>query len=104
LIKKSPLYIFVHGLTEYIAFLFTKELIEKTSRNKVLSAEENYQVMHGFYSSRSKRDNLPNHCNKGSLSKFGYRCDSDRKMTLEDEEGCQKRIDGRNKPQKKMVK
>jgi hypothetical protein len=45
--------------------------------------------MRGFYSSRSKRDEVVTHyLKKKEGNQLGFRCDSDRKITIEDEDFC----------------
>ena len=57
LIKKETLYSFVHVLSEYINFLIQKDLVAQTKRSKVLVINSN-GPLHGFYSGRSKRDEI----------------------------------------------
>jgi len=77
---------YIHSLWEYIDFLLKNELIGQTKRSKLVAGEPD-QKMHGFYSNRSKRDGG----NKKSIKKkdrpqaFGFRCDSDRKITIDDD-------------------
>jgi len=47
---------------------------------------ESEQKMHGFYSSRGKKDIKKYVKRNEGPYKFGFRCDSDRKITIEDED------------------
>lgn len=63
--------------------------------------------MHGYYSNRSKRDDLSKKYIKKTdkCNKLGFRCDSDRKITLEDEEILKGMISHqKSNPLKKMFK
>lgn len=64
-----------------------KELVIETKRTKLIPIESE-QKLHGYYSSRSKREEISKKYIKKTekSNKFGFRCDSDRKITLEDEE------------------
>jgi hypothetical protein len=93
LIKKDAIYTYIHILSEYISFLIQKELIAQTKRAKIIALQSK-EALHGFYSSRSKREEAANKYikkNEGG-NKMGFRCDSDRKITLEDEEFAVKEI------------
>lgn len=61
-------------------------MIGKTKRTKVVQGE-NIQIINGFYSSRSKKDDFSKKYIKKNEGphKLGYRCDSDRKITFDDE-------------------
>jgi hypothetical protein len=87
LIKKTVLYIFVHSLLEYVCFLTERQLLATTTRTRLLPPDSE-QKLQGYYSSRSKREEISKKYIKKTekANKFGFRCDSDRKITLEDEE------------------
>ena len=87
LIKKDMVYMYIHALSEYVNFLIQKELIAQTKRAKIIPLQTGEQL-YGFYSSRSKRDDLATrYIRKNEAgNKMGFRCDSDRKITLEDED------------------
>lgn len=72
-------------LSEYIKFLIQKDLVAQTKRSKVLAISSN-EPLHGFYSGRSKREDISKKQlkKKENGNKLGFRCDSDRKITLED--------------------
>ena len=87
LIKRDIVYVYIHFLAQYVTFLSQKELIVQTKRSKV-AVPTSKEPLHGFYSSRSKREDVANkYIRKNETgNRMGYRCDSDRKITLEDEE------------------
>ena len=78
---------YIHGLSEYTNFLIQKQLIAQTKRAKIIPLQTG-ELLYGFYSSRSKRDDHVNkYIRKNEMgNKMGFRCDSDRKITLEDED------------------
>lgn len=81
------IYLFIHSLSEYINFLIQKELIAQTKRSKIVPCLSK-EPLHGFFSSRSKREEMPTkYIRKNDTGiKVGFRCDSDRKITVEDED------------------
>lgn len=50
---------FIHSLSEYMSFLIGKELVGETKRTKLIAIEPE-QKIHGFYSNRSRRDEVAN--------------------------------------------
>lgn len=74
---------YIHALSEYTNFLVQKQLIAQTKRTKVIPLQTG-EPLYGFYSSRSKRDDFANkYIRKNETgNKMGFRCDSDRKITL----------------------
>lgn len=95
MLKKTPLFTFVHSLSEYITFLMDRELVRQTKRSKVIEKEVS-KKMEGFYSNRSKRDQHIKRYLKKKEGKcgFGLRCDSDRKITFDEDEGIVKGLKG----------
>ena len=73
----------VHSVSEYISFLIECELVRQTRRSRVV---EGGKKVEGFYSNRSKKDEISKRYlkRKEGPHKVGYRCDSDRKITLDE--------------------
>lgn len=54
LLKKTKLYVFCHGLIEYLRYLLEEDLVDRTEEDK-LTPIDNVHIVQGYYSSRSQR-------------------------------------------------
>lgn len=77
----------VHAVSEYLTFLVECDLVRQTRRSRVVEGEGARKV-EGFYSNRSKKDELSRRYLKRKEGPYrsGFRCDSDRKIALDEEE------------------
>ena len=84
----------------------------QTKRAKIIPLSSK-EPLYGFYSSRSKKEDGSNRYIRKNESgnKVGFRCDSDRRITVEEDDFCKetpkigrKESGGKSAPMKKLFK